>query len=72
MSEPYKLLCEARELLGKAHDKVAEAETKYRGAFRFHTSGVCFALTELIEQLNDACGACPMEPKPRQRRPDTI
>ena len=64
MSEPYKLLCEARELLGKAHDKIAEVLMNCGG--RRHLVGVCPSIDELIKKVCKACDEChPMEPKPR-------
>lgn len=59
-------LQEARELLGKAHDAIARAVMDYSGGHqRFVGTATCGKINELIEQLNDACGACPMdEPYP--------
>jgi len=57
MTTPYRLLCEARELLGKAHDKVVGA-CNHRGDHNPALVGVCPKINELIEQINDACGAC--------------
>jgi hypothetical protein len=54
----YDLLCEARELLGRAHDKIATATMNYGGPHNKHLVGVCPQINQLIEQLHDACGAC--------------
>lgn len=55
-NQPYDLLCQARELLGKAHDKIATAAMNYGGAHNQYLVGMCPAINELIEQLHDACG----------------
>jgi hypothetical protein len=57
-NEPYRLLCEARELLGKAHDKIATASMNYGGPQNPLLVGICPEINELIEKLHDACGAC--------------
>ena len=57
MTKPYKILCEARELLGKAHDLIVSA-SDYNGRHNSRLVGVCPAIDDLIEQLHDACGAC--------------
>jgi hypothetical protein len=57
-AEPYRLLCEARELLGRAHDKIATAVMDYGGGHQLHLAGACDKINVLIEALNDACGAC--------------
>lgn len=57
----YDLLCEARELLGRAHDRIAEATMDYAGGHQEHLAGACDQINALIERLNDACGACPMK-----------
>ena len=64
MSEQYKLLCEARELLGKASKKIVQA-SDYSGGHNIHLASMYNEIEELIEKMHDACGACPMEPKPR-------
>jgi hypothetical protein len=51
----YDLLSEARELLGRAHDKIADASMNYRGNHHKHLVGVCPAINDLIEKLHDAC-----------------
>lgn len=63
MSEPYALLCEAQELLGKAHDKIAKACMDY-GGNHSHLVGVCSAIDNLIDRIDDARGACPVGPQP--------
>jgi hypothetical protein len=62
---PYSLLCEARELLGQAHDKIADATMNYRGPHNPRLVGACPAINDLIEQLHDACGACQTNPNTR-------
>lgn len=58
MTGPYKLLFEARELLGKAHDRIAESRN-LRGAHNERLEGICPELEALIERLNEACGVAP-------------
>lgn len=53
----YVLLCQARELLGRAHDKIATATMNYGGPQNQLLVGVCPAINDLIETLHDACGA---------------
>jgi hypothetical protein len=57
-SEPYQLLFDARELLGKAHDKIASAVMNHGGGHQPHLKGVCYDIEGLIDKLHDACGAC--------------
>ena len=58
----YRLLCEAREHLGKAHDKIADAVMNHRGGHHNCVNmTTCSRINDLIEQLHDACGACPLE-----------
>ena len=65
MTQPYDLLCEARELLCKAHDKIAAA-TDYRGRHNAMLVDVCPAIEALTENIHDACGlCCPSSKKPR-------
>jgi len=52
----YTILCEAREHLGKAHDKISTAVMNYSGGHQQHLIGVCPEINDLIEKLNDACG----------------
>lgn len=55
----YDLLCEARELLGRAHDRIANACQNYCGEHNVILLGVCPAINDLIEKLHDACGVAP-------------
>ncbi len=56
----YKLLYQARELIGKAHDLIVHA-TDYRGEHNITLIGLCPRLNDAIETLNDACGVAPRE-----------
>lgn len=55
MKTPYKLLCEAREALGLAHDRISEACQNFGGDHHQHLVGVCPTINDLIEQTDDAC-----------------
>jgi hypothetical protein len=55
---PYALLCQARELIGRAHDCIVMA-TDYYGEHNVRVLGMCPRLNEIIEQLHDACGVAP-------------
>jgi hypothetical protein len=57
-NEPYRLLCDARELLGKAHDKIATATMNFGGPQNPRLIGISPTINDLIQQLHDACGAC--------------
>lgn len=55
--ELYKILCEAREHLGKAHDKIAYAIMSWSGNHHKHISAAtCDEINALIEKMHDACG----------------
>jgi hypothetical protein len=59
---PYKLLYQAREHLGKAHDLITNALMSHRGQHHDHvTMAMCGKINDLIGQLNDACGVASRE-----------
>jgi hypothetical protein len=57
----YDLLCEARELLGRAHDKIVQA-TDYHGEHNIILVGLCPQINDLIETLHSACAVAPRTP----------
>ncbi len=58
---PYTLLCEARELIGRADARIKEA-CEQRGPHIVPLIGVGVLMEEVIEQLNDACGKAAQRP----------